>query len=220
MFTHKFLIANPKNTDPVFLGKIVFIFKHNKNGAEGVIVNPKEIGKVGFAQLDDILEATSFTEIKEMVLGEKLQSVPLYSGGPCKTKGMYFLHGYEELLAEKTEFEIPDIFDQFIEKNSFTKKMTLIDGVYFGTPDIFNKIVESGLLKENKFRFFTGQSSWFSGQLESEVKNGFWTVMNSDGHAFFDEKLLEILIDSVSHKNAQIKLPLPEIPHGFNPSWN
>lgn len=214
MFTHKFLIANPAITDPVFAGKIVFVFKHNKNGAEGVIINPKQIGKVGFAQLDDLLQVKSLSDLGEMVLGDRMQSVPLYSGGPRKTKGMYLLHGYEELLVEDSEYE--NVFDDS------TEKMTLIDGVYFGTPIVFNKIVEYGLIEEKKFRFFTGQSSWSSLQLESEVKNGVWTVMESDGNAFFDEKLLKILVDSVSHKKPKLDfdLPLPKIPHGFDPSWN
>ena len=100
MYKHKLLIANSMINDPVFAGSVVFLFVHNEKGAQGVILNSREVGKIGFGQMQDIFNAAPgmFAEAKDMMLNGKLQSVPLFLGGPCQTPGVIFLHGHEEFL--------------------------------------------------------------------------------------------------------------------------
>jgi len=238
MYKNKLLIANPVIQDPIFAGSVIFLFGHSKKGAEGVILNSKEVGKVGFGQMQDLFNAApgSFNETKDMILNGKLQSVPLFLGGPCQTPGIYFLHGYEEFLnilegpEEKSEFDlgIPASFNLFGEddqpayKDNVASRMVVMDGLYFGTPYTFGHIIEAGKLQENKFRFFTGQSGWGPGQLEHEIAHGAWTVMDATGDLIFDAKAINKLAKAARPPEPpKAKKPwIPNLPPGFDPSWN
>lgn len=239
MYKHKLLIANPVIQDPVFAGSVIFLFGHTKKGAEGVILNSREVGKVGFGQMQDLFNAApgSFNEAKDMILNGKLQSVPLFLGGPCQTPGIYFLHGYEEFLNilegpdDSSEFDlgIPASFNLFGEdedkpayQDGPASKMTVMDGLYFGTPYTFGHIIEAGKLEENKFRFFTGQAGWGPGQLEHEIAHGDWTVMDATGDLIFDVEAVNKLAKSIqpAEQPKAKKSWIPKLPPGFDPSWN
>lgn len=224
-------------TDPVFAGKVVFLFTHNEKGAQGIIVNSKEVGKVAFGQLQDIFNSPpgSFEEAKNLILNGDLKSVPLFLGGPYTTQGIFFLHGYEELLNERQDEErseydlgIPSSFNLFDESEQPAYKddmpnpapeSIVMDGLYFGSPYTFGNLLESGKLSENKFRFFTGISTWSAGQLENEIQNGAWTIADCTSEVFFDENELNKIKQSVLEK--QHFYPwMPKLPQGFDPSWN
>jgi len=173
-----------------------------------------------------------------MILNGKLQSVPLFLGGPCQTPGIYFLHGYEEFLnilegpQEESEYDlgIPASFNLFGDdedkpayQDSPARKMVVMDGLYFGTPYTFGHIIEAGKLEENKFRFFTGQASWGPGQLEHEVSGGAWTVMDATGDLIFDVDAVRKLASQVPPPQAKPQAKpswMPKLPPGFDPSWN
>lgn len=193
MYQNKFLIANPVIEDPIFCQSVVFLFKHTTKGAEGVILNPKkEVGVIEFA----------FTV-----------PVPLFSGGPCKTSGIYFIHGYEELHEqalpehETPEFDlgIPSSFGDNPEEEEFKNKLKIMDGVYFGTPTTFGNLIETGKIFENKFRFYTGVSSWGAGQLESEIAHSAWKIMDSNPAIFFNADALDKLAEKEARKEAEKK---------------
>lgn len=164
-YPQKILIANSKVIkDDVFSNSVVFLFEHDADGAQGIILNPKEVGKVAFTEL--LENDLSLDNAKEMLLDGKLDSAPLFLGGPCQVKGLYFIHGYEE----------------FLEKNH-----VITTGLYFGSPVTFCQIVESKKLSQNKFRFMNGTSLWAAGQLDNEIKNNAWTVVNPNPNLFFDD---------------------------------
>jgi putative transcriptional regulator len=251
MYRHKLLIANPMINDPIFAGSVVFLFVHNEKGAQGVILNSREVGKIGFGQMQDIFNAApgTFAEAKDMILNGKLQSVPLFLGGPCQTPGIIFLHGHEEFLnihegqEQGSEYDlgIPDSFNLFGEDEekpayqddipSPVARMKIIEGLYFGSPFTFGHLIEAGKLDENKFRFFTGLSAWSAGQLEYEVQSGAWTVVDATPDVFFNPEELNKLVQSVADKQppADPSEPpaskskhswVPKTPPGFDPSWN
>jgi putative AlgH/UPF0301 family transcriptional regulator len=239
---HKLLVANSKIVDPVFSGKVIFLFEHNEKGAHGVILNSKEVGKVGFGHMKDLFNAApgSFDEAKDLIINGKLQSVPLFSGGPCNTPGVLFLHAYKELSQESSKesylqsqeydlgipvFEYDSSYKDSY-KNEYDSASKLIDGFYFGTPHTFGHLIEAGKLSENKFKFFTGLSSWVAGQLEYEIENEAWTVIEPDADLFFDVEALDKLVESVVGKtknenSSSNKFPwMPDVPQGFDPSRN
>lgn len=195
MYKHKFLVATNLITDPVFAQSVVFLFRHNHKGADGVIVNAEEIGQVGLGSMDLLAQLPpTFNQVKDMMQQGKLKSVPLYQGGPCRTPGIYFLHGYADLLDlpdEKPEYDlgIPASFDADKSKH----QMYVMDGLYFGTPVHFIHLVENGRMGENKFRFFSGSAGWGPGQLEEEIKGGAWTVHDATPELFFDRDALNKL---------------------------
>jgi putative AlgH/UPF0301 family transcriptional regulator len=173
-----------------------------------------------------------------MILNGKLQSVPLFMGGPCQTPGIYFLHGYEDFLnilegpEDRSEFDlgIPESFNLFGDdeqpayQDNPANKMVVMDGLYFGTPYTFGHIIEAGKIDEDKFRFFTGQSGWQPGQLEKEIAGGAWTVVENAqvSDLFFDRMAIEALIRAVTKKPVAKKSKswMPNLPPGFDPSWN
>lgn len=237
MYRHKLLIANPMITDPVFAGTVVFLFRHNEKGAQGIILNAKEVGKVGFGYMKDIFNTPSgsFDEAKDLLINGNLQSVPLFMGGPCHTPGIFFLHGHEELLnvregqEQGSEYDlgIPASFDlgndnpYQDEVPSPIAKLIVTEGLYFGTPFTFGSLIEAGKLQEDKFRFFTGMSTWADGQLEHEIQNGAWTVVDPTVDVFFSAAELDKLVQSVADKKPITKAPLiPKTPKDFNSSWN
>lgn len=247
MYKHKLLIASSMIADPVFAGSVVFLFQHNKKGAQGVILNAKEVGKVGFGQMKDLFNSPpgTFSEAKEMILNGDLQSVPLFLGGPCHTSGIFFLHGHEDIQEQNKEQEpaseydlgIPTSFSLFDEGEesayqdddvrSNDSGMNVTEGLYFGSPYTFGHLIKAGKLKENKFRFYTGLSIWSGGQLEYEVKNGAWSVVDASPDIFFDQEKLNKLAQSVVNKQpdsnpqASSKYPwLPKVPQGFDQSRN
>lgn len=211
MYKNKILIADPAITDPFFSQSVVFLFKHTPKGAEGVILNsPREVGTVGFAEISKFLEKSpTFEDFKNSV--KDMKSVPLFAGGPVRTPGIYFVHGYEEFseLAipeqeeEKPEFDlgIPTSFGENEygddPHQEFAKKLKIIDGIYFGTPATFGHIIESGKIEEGKFRFYTGMSSWGPGQLEREIAGGAWKIQDIDAEMFFNVKALNTLAGKV-----------------------
>lgn len=240
MYKHKLLIANSMIDDPVFSGSVVFLFEHTKKGAQGVILNSKEVGTVGFGQMQDLFNAgpDTFSEAKKLILDGTLQSVPLFMGGPVHTPGIFFLHGYEEFLnvhegqEQGSEYDlgIPASFSLFEDEadksyqddvSSPLAKLIVTEGLYFGSPLTFGNLIEAGKLHENKFRFFTGLSTWSAGQLEHEVQNGAWTIFEPTPDLFFDVEQLEKLAQSVADKQQPEKHSwVPQMPQGYDPSSN
>ena len=245
MYKHKVIVANQVIQDPVFANKAVFLLGHTEKGAGGLILNAQEVGKVGFGHMKDLFNAApgSFNEAKDMILNGKVQSVPMYSGGPVSTPGIYFLHGHPEFLnmnapeEEKPEFDlgIPSSFDigeqSYKDDFGVPPELTVMDGVYFGSPFTFGSIMEAGKLDENKFKFFTGMSTWGPGQLEYEIDNGAWTVIDLEEVApiFFDSEALDLMVKNLISKKVAVdwlaasskpSIRWPKAPPGFNPSTN
>lgn len=199
MYNGKFLVATAAVTDPIFAQSVMYIYEHNDKSASGIILNPeKEVGFVGFGELTPFLGnkemPSSFEDFKKLSAG--FSKVPMFMGGPCKTPGMYFLHGYEEFKEESSE-EKPE-FDLGISfKSEDSEEMDKFpegqEGLYFGSPITFGKILEAGKLEENQFRFYTGISRWRQGQLEAEVAEGAWKVVDIDPKLLFNKEELDKL---------------------------
>lgn len=217
MYKGKFLVANPAITDPIFSNTIVYLVSHSSKGAEGIIVNPKKsVGDVSFVEVSEMLKDISLSEKEGM---EKflnsikgMPSVPLFQAGPVRTDGPYLLHGYEDIFdaevppgqeEDKPEFDlgIPTSFGDNDELSDFKEKLKLMDGVYFGSPNTFAKIIESGKVPEGKFRFYIGTSTWAKGQLEHEIAGGAWRIIDGDASLFFDKEKA----DAIFPKGPELK---------------
>lgn len=194
MYKHKLLIANPNLMDPVFAGKVVFLFAHSATGAAGVVLNGHPVGVVGYGQAESI--PTSGEDVQKLL--DKVDQTRLYFGGPCSTPSIFFIHGYQEFLTppkEEPEFDLGITFDPEQEQwEEFQQEMTIMPGLYFGTPLTFMQIVQANKVSENKFRFFTGQAGWRAGQLEAEITAGAWTVADATPELFFDTDAINRLV--------------------------
>jgi putative AlgH/UPF0301 family transcriptional regulator len=174
---------------------IIYIFQHNSKGAIGLLLNGGKIGNITSNQLKDIFNTKEgkYEKFKDMLINGNLSDIPLFLGGNETTKGIYFIHSYPEYSQiidsheNKEKITLNSVIGE--EKN----KNKLREGVYFGTPFTFAEIVESEKIDVNRFRFYFGQQSWVSGQLESEIQAGYWSVIDADEEYFFSESKCENL---------------------------
>ncbi|MEM1055799.1 MAG: YqgE/AlgH family protein [Bacteroidota bacterium] len=92
----------------------------------------------------------------------------LWHGGPVQPDTLHYLHPYGDAL--------PDA-------------LPVLDGVYWGGD--FDTLA-NGLARDrfdrDRIRFFVGYSGWGAGQLDAEVEDGSWIVMEgTQGVAFAEE---------------------------------
>ena len=244
-YTHKLLVANSSITDPVFAGKLIFIVNDGDGGTTGVIVNPKEIGKIAYGEMKVGDEMPDPEQIVRDIQKRPQNFTSLYFGGPVQFPGLYFIHGYADFAdanfdnmmeEEKSEFDlgIPSSFDlgedgsPFFEEerksyspysmsggNEFESEdndgprrmnmenMVLMDGLYFGGPAAFCGILKASIEESrSKFRFMTGHAAWAVGQLQDEIDQGAWTLIEDvdPSEVFFDENAINELISTHSKK--------------------
>ena len=162
---------------------VIYVFRHTTKGAVGVNLTGPSVGGLKTGQLRDILNAKPgfLDAAKEIILSDQF-SMPVYLGGPTKTEGVYFLHGHKDFAnVTKPDHEPEEVLDEEIKKDAIAA-----DGVYFGTPYTFGRLLEEGYQDSPLMRFFTGQCKWMSGQLDLEVQAGFWTVIEPEPDLFFD----------------------------------
>jgi putative AlgH/UPF0301 family transcriptional regulator len=162
---------------------VIYVFRHTTKGAVGVNLTGSCVGNIQTGQLRDILNAQPglLDKAKDILLSDTF-TMPIFLGGPNKTVGVYFLHGHKEFAnITKPDHEPEELLDDEIKQDAI-----VTDGVYFGTPYTFGRLLEEGHQFSPLMRFFTGQCKWLSGQLELEVQAGYWDVYDPEPCLFFD----------------------------------
>jgi len=156
--TGKLLLAMPGMGDLRFHKAVIFICAHDVNGAMGLVVNHTLPG-LEFNQLLGQLGIPSNIEVNLSDL-----SVPIMSGGPVEAARGFLLHS-----------------------GDFSQDDTIrIDELYSvtGTVDAL-KEVASGKGPE-KMLFILGYAGWSPGQLDEEIQNNSWLVVDPDPSLIFD----------------------------------
>lgn len=91
----------------------------------------------------------------------------LWSGGPVQTDTLHYLHPYGDAV---------------------DGALPVLDGVFWG--GAFESVcegVEGEWLDADRFRFFVGYSGWGPGQLDAEVDEGAWLVLDADPALVFSD---------------------------------
>lgn len=102
------------------------------------------------------------------VFPEAKSNFILFTGGPVEQDNLYFLHNLDELK---------------------DKSVSITDSIYWGAD--FNSLavlLEEKQLMRNQLRFFLGYSGWTKSQLEDEIQEKYWTLIDNP----FGDKLLRI----------------------------
>lgn len=160
----KLLIAMPNMGDPRFHKAVIFMCAHDKNGAMGLVINHTLPG-LEFENLLEQLGITSDIEIKLDAL-----SLPVMSGGPVEAARGFLLHSND------------------FEQNDTVK----IDDAYYvtGTIDALKAVAEGD--GPDQALFILGYAGWSSGQLDQEIQQNAWLVVDPDPDIIFktvpDEK--------------------------------
>ena len=91
----------------------------------------------------------------------------LWHGGPVQPDTLHYLHPYGDAVPGA---------------------MPVLNDVYWGGEfDAISDGIASGRLDADRIRFFVGYSGWGPGQLDSEVDEGAWIVLDGDPEIAFAE---------------------------------
>ncbi len=144
------------------------------NRAIILLTEHNEEGSVGF-----ILNKPSKYVLKDLVF-EIDCDFRVYSGGPVENDNLYFIHNQPNLIPDSIE----------ISKDLF----------WGGNYEAVKTYLEKGMIKKNEIRFFLGYSGWDAEQLEIEIKENTWVLVENTYKNLFSindsegwkEKLLEM----------------------------
>lgn len=133
-------------------------FLNDPNFDQSVIllVSHGEEGSIGFN-----LSCKSPYTLREALSDFPKANVPLYEGGPVMLEHLYFLHTRPDLVKSS----IP------VFQNIF----------WGGDHHSLFKAIEQGYIESHEYKFFTGYSGWSPGQLEEEIKEKSWIVIEPTG---------------------------------------
>jgi putative transcriptional regulator len=110
---------------------------------------------------------------------EKNKELPfsIHIGGPCKFQGLIMLHGQPEWVDED-------------ERGA----AEICPGVYLGDAESLKRVTDPEPGTGWRFRVFTGYSGWGPGQLERELAEGSWAIVEASAAQVFDVPNEEIWI--------------------------
>jgi putative transcriptional regulator len=150
--TGQLLVAASDMRDPRFVETVVYVVKHNEDGAMGFVIN-RPLAKGPSA---DLLRALG---VESKGAGE----IVIHYGGPVNQRSGFVLHS-----------------DDFPTE----KSTPVADGIAM-TADV--KLIEA--MSQGKgprqALFMLGYARWRPGQLEAELKGGFWFAIPGDKGLIF-----------------------------------
>ena len=160
--TGRLLIATPDMGDPRFHSAVIYICSHDSSGAMGIIINKQMVKEGGALSLSDMLENIG-------IKGEvRVADTPVLEGGPVDIDRGFVLHSADYF---KTETSL---------KLSNTLSLT-------STKDILEALVKDEA--PEKAMLAVGYSGWGAGQVEREVQDNAWIVVDADEAIIFDTDL-------------------------------
>lgn len=154
--TGKLLIAMPNMGDPRFHRAVIFICAHDEEGAMGLVIN-HEMPGVAFNDLVSQLKFESDITFDAL-------NLPVMYGGPVESARGFLLHS--------TDFERDDTMT-IAQKYGIT-----------GTVDALKDIAQGSRPKE--LLFILGYAGWDAGQLDEEIQQSSWLVVDPDPALIFE----------------------------------
>ncbi|MEM1012401.1 MAG: YqgE/AlgH family protein [Planctomycetota bacterium] len=168
----KFLLASATLADPNFARAIILIVRHDLNGALGIVVN---------RPLGVTLEEACSEEV-EAARGVHL---PLFHGGPC-TGPLVAVHNLRSLAEAEAELGSSEDDDED-EETAASAAEQVVGNVYFCSRREALEALMKHLghdsdgrdLADTAVKFVAGYAGWSAGQLESEIAEGSWQLLEA-----------------------------------------
>ncbi len=151
------LVSTPDILDQRFSKSVIYLISHNEKGAMGFIIN-KPIDDI---QLSDIIKIKNSNKNKA---NKKKHTV--FFGGPVELKSGFLLHS--------TEYEIKNTSLKIDDNFCLTNDTKALSDIFEGNGPI------SSL-------FILGYAGWYPGQLEKEIMEDSWLVVNADPELVFNK---------------------------------
>lgn len=116
------------------------------------ITTVDETGAIGF-----IVNQPFPRKFNELVEFASSPSIQLFEGGPMEHEKLFILHQREDLIQKSEKISATIYYG-----GNFKQAVTLMN---------------SGILKEKDFKLFIGYCGWDKDELEAEIKEGSWTII-------------------------------------------
>lgn len=109
----------------------------------------------------------------------------LFFGGPVQVDSLYFIHRIRDIPGS----------------------LQLIDGLYWGGDvDEIKKLMKAGKLTGNDIRFFIGYAGWAPSQLDRELGENSWLVLETDIRQLFSPNSSQLWRDIVTSLGEEIAI--------------
>ena len=154
---NQFLIAMPQMMDPYFTNTVTYLWKHNEEGALGIVINKPLKACVAdiFAELD-ILCSTEDSLFRER---------PVLAGGPVERDKGFIIH---------------DAGQQWESSIEVTPEITIC------TSRTILQDIAKGSGPEN-YLVALGCAGWEAGQLEREITENTWLTTPANAELIFSD---------------------------------
>ncbi len=167
-----FLIASPKLDGTPFERAVVVIVHHDDEGAMGFIINkPLEI------DFGSLIQSVN-EDIARQVVPDSFD-VHVYFGGPVRIEQLWLIFQQD-----------PDILSPRLRATPTSNPedsstLGFSDGWFLAAS---GDIIEGFALgkEHGNYRPFIGYSGWGPGQLEAEIEDGSWLILDFEEDLFFD----------------------------------
>ncbi len=143
-----------------------------------IIVEDNASGTVGFA-INKSLEADINSYIAALESDNKV-----YEGGPVSQNNIFYIHTRPDIISESVF-----LYDKFYWSGKFE--------------DVQNA-VNNNLISEQEIKFFLGYSGWEKGQLQEEINDNSWIIVNDNSLNLmqnFDEELWKKQLEKLGGEN-------------------
>lgn len=176
--TGQLLIAMPGMSDPRFHHGVVFICAHDPNGTMGLVINQPLPG----LHLKDFMDQLQL-EVSGLTIPDSPSlSMPVYGGGPVEGQRGFLLHS-----------------------GDYRQQDTVVIGDEYGVTGTVEAIKALATEKgPARALFILGYAGWGAGQLEEELKQNSWLIVEPEP-------------DIVFHANPEEKWALAYQQIGINP---
>lgn len=151
-----FLIAMPHLRDPNFNGSVTYLWKHDRDGALGLVVNrPSKL------VIPDLMEELGIV-IKDEFLA-RLQDRSILTGGPVERNKGFILHE----AGTEWDYTLPVNDDISLSMSK----------------DILQEIADGG--GPSRYLVTLGCAGWDAGQLEQEITDNVWLTVPANTDLLF-----------------------------------
>ena len=154
----KLLIAMPTMADTRFHKAVILLCAHDKNGAMGLMINHTIAG----IEFEHLLEQLGITSDIEVDFSKYAMQV--MNGGPVESSRGFLLHSNDFLKDDTIKIS---------ENFSVT-----------GTVEALRDVAKGE--GPNKVLFILGYAGWNAGQLEQELQQNAWLVVDPDPSIIFN----------------------------------
>lgn len=127
------------------------------------ITECNETGAMGFVV--NKIFTRSFNELEEF---KHTRYFPMYEGGPVDQEHLYFLH------------QRPDLIEEGI---------AVTNGIYLGgNLQQAVEAINEGAIGQDYMKIFVGYCGWNKGELEAEIEEGSWVIIDGSREMVFQSK--------------------------------